>query len=86
MVEQEDEREEVEAFNDGLKSTKAFSEAIRTTLTEVIDSAVREISVDPQYPDTPPETWQMLFVLLTSDQVLKAMEAELRSRMLSSEP
>ena len=78
-------QEEVESLNDELKGTKAFMAAISTTLTEVIDAAVRDISADPEYPDTPPETWQMLFVLLESDRVLKAMSQELRSRMIASE-
>lgn len=78
-------QEEVESFNDELKSSKAFLAALSTTLTEVIDAAVREISADPEYPDTPPETWQTLFLLLDSDRVLEAMSQELRSRMLASE-
>ena len=78
-------QEEVESLNDELKGTKAFMAAICTTLTEVIDAAVRDISADPEYPDTPPETWQMLFVLLESDRVLKAVSRELRSRMIASE-
>jgi hypothetical protein len=82
---QEDNQAEVESFNDELKSSKAFLAAISTALTEVIDAAVRDISVDPEYPDTPPETWQMLFLLLDSDRVLKAMSQELRSRMLATE-
>jgi hypothetical protein len=78
--------EEAERFNDELKSSKAFLAAISTTLTEVIDAAVRDISVDPEYPDTPPETWQMLFVILGSDRVRKAMTQELRSRVFATEP
>lgn len=81
----EDNQAEAQGFNDELKGSKAFLAAISTALTEVIDAAVRDISVDPEFPDTPPETWQMLFVLLGSDRVLKAMAQELRSRMLATE-
>jgi hypothetical protein len=83
---QQEVEREIESFNNRLKGSKAFEGAIATALAEVIDAAVRDISVDPEYPDTPPETWQMLFVLLGSDRVRKAMSQELRSRMLASEP
>jgi len=80
----EDNREQADSFNDELKSSKAFLEAISTSLTEVIDAAVRDISADPEYPDEPPETWQMLFLLLDSDRVRKAMSQELRSKILAT--
>jgi hypothetical protein len=75
-IDEPNEQEEVNQADDELKSSKAFLKAITTTLTEVIDAAVRDRSADPEYPDTPPETWQMLFVLLNCDRVLNLFSAD----------
>ena len=81
---EEEERKAKKKIDDGLKGSKAFRKAIETTLFEILDSAARDLSDDYEHPETPPETWQLLTVLLTSERVLDAMAEELRSRILVS--
>jgi hypothetical protein len=78
------ESQQSEPIDEAISNISVFSNAIKTILNEVIDSAVRDHSVDPDFPDEPPKDWQMLFVLLDSERVQCALVDEFAAKMFSN--